>query len=96
VRVNLKFSSAVVLEERRVESMFEFGDIRFRPWEKEDLKQLHQWENDWEVIMYSRALPMNFLSMAQIEKMFEERMKEEKNLYFIMESPLYGEANGRT
>jgi RimJ/RimL family protein N-acetyltransferase len=66
--------------------MFEFGDLRFRPWEKEDLKFLHQWENDFELIMYSRSLPMNFVSMTQIEKMYEERMKEEKNMYFIMET----------
>jgi RimJ/RimL family protein N-acetyltransferase len=75
------------LEERGgAEAMFEFGNIRFRPWEKEDLKLLHQWENDFELIMYSRSLPMNFMSMTQIEKMYEERMKEEKNLYFIVET----------
>lgn len=68
------------------EAMFEFGELRFRPWEKEDLKFLHEWENDFELIMYSRSLPMNFVSMTQIEKMYEERMKEEKNLYFIMET----------
>ena len=66
--------------------MFEFGDIRFRPYEKEDLQYLHQWENDFELIMYSRSRPMNFRSMIQIEKEYEERMKEEKNLYFIMET----------
>lgn len=66
--------------------MFEFGDLRFRPWEKEDLKIIHQWENDFELIMYSRSLPMNSMSMTQIERMYEERMKEEKNLYFIVET----------
>jgi RimJ/RimL family protein N-acetyltransferase len=67
-------------------AMFEFGDLRFRPWEKEDLKLIHQWENDFELIMYSRSLPMNSMSMTQIERMYEERMKEEKNLYFIVET----------
>jgi RimJ/RimL family protein N-acetyltransferase len=66
--------------------MFEFGNLRFRAWEKEDLKLVHQWENDFELIMYSRSLPMNSMSMTQIERMYEERMKEEKNLYFIVET----------
>lgn len=65
--------------------MFEFGDIRFRPVEKEDLKILHEWENDSEVIMYSRNLPMNFVSMVQIEKRFEGWMEDERELHFIME-----------
>jgi len=76
----------MLLPKWRAEVMFEFGNVKFRPWEKEDLKLLHQWENDWEVIMYSRALPMNFQSMTQLERTFEERMKEEKNLYFIVET----------
>lgn len=54
--------------------------------EKEDLKLLHEWENDFELIMYSRAKPMNFMNMAQIEKQYEERTKEETNLYFIVET----------
>jgi hypothetical protein len=36
--------------------------------------------------MDSRSLLTNFIGMAQIEKMNEERMKEEKNLYSIMET----------
>ena len=66
--------------------MFEFGNILFRPWEKEDLKLIHEWENDFELMMYSRSLPLNFQSMTQTERSFEERMKEEKNLYFILET----------
>ena len=49
--------------------MFELGDIRFRPVEKDDLKLLHKWENDFELMMYSRSKPLNFVSMAQIERM---------------------------
>lgn len=52
--------------------MFEFGDIRLRPIEKEDLKILHEWENDFEVIMYSRNMPINFVNMSQLEKRYEE------------------------
>ncbi|MFP3984443.1 MAG: GNAT family N-acetyltransferase [Candidatus Bathyarchaeia archaeon] len=65
--------------------MFELGKLRFRPVEKEDLKLLHEWENDFELIMYSRSKPLNFLSMAQLEKRYEEWMKDEKELHFIVE-----------
>jgi RimJ/RimL family protein N-acetyltransferase len=65
--------------------MFEFGDLRFRSVEKEDLKTLHAWENDFETIMYSRGKPLNFVSMAQLEKQFEDWTKDEKELHFIVE-----------
>jgi RimJ/RimL family protein N-acetyltransferase len=65
--------------------MFEFGDVRFRPTEREDLKLLHEWENDFELIMYSRSRPMNFVNMAQLEKQYEEWVKDEKHFHFIVE-----------
>lgn len=65
--------------------MFEFGSVRFRPVEREDLKVLHEWENDFEVIMYSRQRPINFVNMAQLEKQYEEWVKDEKELHFIVE-----------
>ncbi len=65
--------------------MFEFGDIRFRPVEKEDLKLLHKWENDFELIMYSRSKPMNFVNMTQLEKQYEEWVKDEKHFHFLVE-----------
>jgi len=65
--------------------MFEFGNVRFRPIEREDLKLLHEWENDFETIMYSRNRPMNFVSMAQLEKQYEEWMKDERETRFIIE-----------
>lgn len=65
--------------------MFEFGNLRFRAIEKEDLRFLHQWENDFELIMYSRSYPMNFVNMAQLEKQYEEWVKDEKHLRFIVE-----------
>ena len=65
--------------------MFKFGDILFRPTEKQDLELVHKWENDAELMMYSRSKPLNFVNMTQLEKQFEERLKEEKNLYFIIE-----------
>jgi len=65
--------------------MFEFGRLRFRPMEKEDLPLLHLWENDSELIMYSRSKPLNFVSMAQLEKQYDEWMKNERELRFIVE-----------
>jgi len=65
--------------------MFEFGELRFRAVEKEDLKLLHKWENDFETIMYSRGKPLNFVSIAQLEKRYEDWMKDEKELHFIVE-----------
>jgi len=65
--------------------MFEFGNLRFRPTEREDLKLLHAWENDSELIMYSRSNPLNFVNMAQLEKQYEEWVKDEKQLHLIVE-----------
>lgn len=56
-----------------------------RPVESEDLKRLHEWENDFELIMYSRSKPMNFVNMAQLEKQYEEWVKDEKELRLIVE-----------
>jgi diamine N-acetyltransferase len=65
--------------------VFEFGRVRFRPLERDDLGLLHGWENDSELIMYSRSRPLNFASLAQLEKQFEDWMKDEKELRFIVE-----------
>ena len=65
--------------------MYEFGSIRLRPIEREDLKTLHEWENDFELIMYSRNRPINFVNMAQLEKQYEEWAKAERELHFIVE-----------
>ena len=66
--------------------MFEFAELRFRPLEKEDLKLLHAWENDFELMMYSRNQPLNTVSMAQLEERCVEWMKNEGNVYFIVEN----------
>jgi len=59
--------------------------LRFRPVEKEDLKLFHKWENDFELIMYSRGKPINFMSMEQIERQYDEWIKKEKETHFIVE-----------
>jgi RimJ/RimL family protein N-acetyltransferase len=66
--------------------MFEFAGLRFRPMEKEDLKLLHVWENDSETMMYSRSQPLNVVTMAQLEERYAEWMKNEKNIYLIIEN----------
>jgi len=65
--------------------MFEFGKVRFRPIEREDLKLLHGWENDFELMMYSRGKPMSFVNMPQLEKQYEDWSKDEKATRFIVE-----------
>jgi len=67
-------------------SMFEFAGLRFRPMEKEDLKLLHVWENDFELMMYSRSQPLSVISMVQLEEKYAEMMKNEKNIYLIVEN----------
>lgn len=65
--------------------MFELGDIQFRPVEKDDLKLLYKWENDFELMMYSRSKPLNFVSMEQLERQYDKWMKENKEIHFIVE-----------
>jgi RimJ/RimL family protein N-acetyltransferase len=66
--------------------VFEFAGLRFRPLEKADLQLVHGWENDFELMMYSRSKPLNVATMDQLEKQYEERAKEKKNFYFIVEN----------
>jgi RimJ/RimL family protein N-acetyltransferase len=65
--------------------MFQFDSVLFRRTERQDLELVHNWENDAELMMYSRSRPLSFLSMAQLEKQFEEGLKEEKKFPFIIE-----------
>lgn len=65
--------------------MFQFGSVLFRRIEKQDLELIHRWENDAELLMYSRGKPLNFVSMPQLEKQFEEALKDETRLPFIIE-----------
>jgi len=66
--------------------LFEFAELRFRPLEKEDLKLLHTWENDFELMMYSRSQPLNTVSMDQLEERYVEWMKNDKITHFIVEN----------
>jgi RimJ/RimL family protein N-acetyltransferase len=64
--------------------VFEFGGVRFRALEREDLGLLYGWENDSELIMFSRSRPLNFVSLVQLERQFEEWMKDERELRFMV------------
>ena len=74
--------------------MFEFAELRFRPLEKDDLKLLHVWENDFETMMYHRQEPLNTVSMSQLEDKYAELMKDEKSFYFIVENTALEEPIG--
>lgn len=78
----------------KVSRVFEFGRVRFRVFEREDLRFLHTWENDSELIMYARSRPLNFASLAQLEKQYEDWIKDEKELHFIVELVDSNEAIG--
>jgi len=65
--------------------MFQFGSLVFRRTEKQDLELIHKWENDSELMMYSRSMPLNFVTVTQLEKQFEEGLKDENRLPFIVE-----------
>jgi len=65
--------------------MFEFGPIKLRAWEREDLKRVHQWENDFETMLYSRGMPHQTKSYDQVVQYYEEEMKREDRLHYIVE-----------
>jgi RimJ/RimL family protein N-acetyltransferase len=74
--------------------LFEFAELRFRPLEKEDLKLLHVWENDFETMMYHRQEPLKTVSMSQLEEKYAELTKDEKSLNFIVENTTLKEPIG--
>ena len=74
--------------------MFDFGRVRFRAFERDDLRLLHTWENDSELILYSRSRPLNSVNMDQLEKQYEDWVKDEKELHFIVELIESNEAIG--
>lgn len=65
--------------------MFEIGRIRFRPFTREDLSFIERWENEYDVTLYSRGKPLVFKNRDEIEKGFEEYLKDEDEQRFIIE-----------
>ena len=65
--------------------MFEIGRIRFRPFTREDLTFIERWENEYDVTLYARGKPLVFKNKDDIEKDFEEYLKNEEEQRFIIE-----------
>ena len=74
--------------------MFEFGPIKLRAWEREDLKKVHEWENDVETMLYSRGMPQQVKSYDAVVKYYEKEMDREDRLHYIIELRSSNEAIG--
>jgi RimJ/RimL family protein N-acetyltransferase len=53
--------------------------IDLRALEREDLKLMHKWMNDEEVMEWARSKPDNTASMESVEKEFEQDIKGENS-----------------
>ena len=65
--------------------MLEIGEIRLRAWEKKDLEKVHEWENDFSLMLYSRGKPQNIRTYEDIEEYYEKERKNEKRFHYIVE-----------
>ena len=74
--------------------MFEIGPIVLRSWEKDDLKKIHQWENDFQLMLYSRGRPHNMEPYENTLDYFEEERKNEKHLHYVIVLKSSNEAIG--
>jgi RimJ/RimL family protein N-acetyltransferase len=77
--------------------MLEFGPIILRALEKEDVKTLHKWNNDYIVTLYSRGKPFEFKNMLVMEEEIEKNLKDKKKTFLAIEvkkeNRLIGTAN---
>jgi len=64
--------------------MLEIGPIILRAWEKRDLEDVHRWENDFDVMLYSRGKPHNMVSYENVVDYYEEERKNERRLHYII------------
>ena len=51
--------------------------VVLRALEREDLKLMHKWLNDEEIMEWARSKPDNTASMESVEKEFEQDVKGE-------------------
>jgi RimJ/RimL family protein N-acetyltransferase len=65
--------------------MFEFGTVRFRAIEKEDLKYLHSWCNDYDLNLISGAYPLTSMSFTQVEEWYNNLLKNKDRQLLIIE-----------
>jgi len=69
----------------RVLNMLDIGRLRFRPLNRQDLHKLLEWENRYEVTLYSRGEPMVFKNKEQVERRFDEYLEDDKKERLIVE-----------
>ncbi len=70
--------------------------ILLRTIEREDLKQLHKWQNDEDVMRLARSYPDNMVSMEALQGEYEKAIKGEdyEKQVFIIEERRNGKAIG--
>ncbi len=74
--------------------MLEIGPIILRSWEKDDLERIHRWENDFELMLYSRGMPHSMKPYENVVDYFEEERKREDRLHYVITLKNGGEAIG--
>jgi RimJ/RimL family protein N-acetyltransferase len=60
-----------------VPNMIAGKHVALRALEREDLKLMHKWLNDEEIMQWARSKPDNTASMESVEKEFEQDLKGE-------------------
>ncbi len=70
--------------------------IVLRTLEREDLKHLHKWQNDGEIMRLARSYPDNMASMESLQGEYEKAIKGEdyEKQVFIIEENSSGKAIG--
>jgi RimJ/RimL family protein N-acetyltransferase len=71
-------------------------NILLRALEREDLKQLHKWQNDGDIMRLARSYPDNMVSMEALENEYEKTIKGEdhEKQVFIIQARSGGKAIG--
>ncbi len=65
--------------------MFEIGEIRYRAMDRDDIPLLENWESEHQVTLFSRGEPIVFKNRDDIEKEYEENLKDDDKLVMIVE-----------
>jgi len=65
--------------------MFEFGRIQLRPFEMEDIENLHGWHNDDIVMLYSRGHPFQFKNKLLLKEEIEKKLKNKDKVLLAVE-----------
>ncbi|MGM0404577.1 MAG: GNAT family N-acetyltransferase [Thermoplasmatota archaeon] len=65
--------------------MFEIGQIRFRAMDREDIPLLVNWESEHQVTLFSRGEPIVLKNRDDVEKEYEENLKDDDKMVMIVE-----------